>query len=148
MVPNDERRVDPISRLEELNTKERLSTAERKEQKQLSNWGNSGMTRLEAYKLLNAAMNDVFRNTLKDIGRHSIRLSAIERVLIDKGVMTMKDYEGIVEAVRLEIMEKYSNMVLAKELEEAKNQASEDGAGVDVSGEAQVEDGGEPKSSE
>lgn len=110
-MPNE--KVDPISRIEELENKETLTTKERKEKKQLDAWSKSGMTRMEAYKLFNAALADIWKTVLTDVGRHGIRISSLEKLLVDRGIFTQEELTDSYNAVRNEIKD-----LLEKQIEQ------------------------------
>lgn len=102
-MPNE--KLDPISRIEELESKEVLTTKERKEKKQLDAWSKSGMTRMEAYKLFNAALADIWKTVLTDVGRHGIRLSSLEQLLVERGLFTEEELKDNYNKVRNDIKE-------------------------------------------
>lgn len=110
-MPNE--KVDPISRIEELENKETLTTKERKEKKQLDAWSKSGMTRMEAYKLFNAALADIWKTVLTDVGRHGIRISSLEKLLVDRGIFTQEELTDSYNTVRNEIKD-----LLEKQIEQ------------------------------
>lgn len=115
-MPNE--KVDPISRIEELENKETLTTKERKEKKQLDAWSKSGMTRMEAYKLFNAALADIWKTVLTDVGRHGIRISSLEKLLVDRGIFTQEELTDSYNAVRNEIKD-----LLEKQIEQPIEEA-------------------------